>query len=100
MTLLSATSPYAKEPRYWDARTGAVFFGPRAPVTLPPAEDDTLHTWREGDRLGLLAHEAWGDAKLWWLLCDLNDVVDPWAIEVGTVLRIPSRARVELVVFG
>lgn len=100
MTALLATSPWAREPRYWDAGTGAVFVGLRAPVRLAPAEDDTLLAWREGDRLGLIAHNAWGDAKLWWLLCDLNDIVDPFNIEVGAVLRVPSRARVELVVLG
>lgn len=100
MSTLLASSPWAHEPRYWDARTGEVFFGPRAPERLPPAADDVRHTWAEGDRLGLIAHEAWCDANLWWLLADLNDVVDPDDIPVGTILRVASRARVELVVLG
>lgn len=95
-----ATSPWAREPRYWDGRTGETFFAPRLPVRLVPSPDDTMHEWRDGDRLGLLAYRAWGDATLWWLVCDLNDVLSPFDIAVGTRLRLPSRARVELALLG
>lgn len=72
-----------------DARDVAVFHGPRQPTQLVLLPEDTLHTWREGDRLVLIAHEVWDDAKPWWLVCDLNDIVDPGGIEVGTRLRVP-----------
>lgn len=100
MSTPSVFSPYARERPFYDAVARETFYGPRLPVELAPAPDDTFHTWREGDRLPLLAHRHWGEPRLWWLLCDLNDLVDPEDLEVGTVLRIPSRARVEALVLG
>ena len=97
---VSVYSAWAKRRPYFDAVTGATFYGPRPPLALDPAEDDTFHTWRDGDRLGAVATAAWGEPRLWWVICDVNDLVDPFAVPVGTVLRLPSRARVELAVLG
>lgn len=94
------SSPWANETPLRDGRTGTVFYAPRAPVVLPPASDDTFYTWREGDRLPTLAASAWGDPTLWWVLCDVNAIADPFAIAAGTVLRLPSRARVAMEVWG
>jgi hypothetical protein len=91
---------YARRVVYYDAPTGVSFYGPRPPVALPPAADDTVHVWRAGDRLARIATDAWGAPQLWWLICDLNEIVDPFAIAVGARLRLPSRARVELEIFG
>lgn len=93
-------SPFAKERPLFDAVAGTTFYGPRAPVSLSAAADDTFHAWAEGDRLPTVAHRAWGTPLLWWLVCDLNGIVDPFDIATGTVLRLPSRARVELTVLG
>lgn len=89
-------SPYAGQPIYLDMTTGERFYAPRLPRTLPPSTDDATVEWRDGMRLTGLAHEQYGSVLLWWVACDLNDVVDPFAIAPGTVLRLPTRARVEL----
>jgi hypothetical protein len=93
-------SAYASRPQYFDAVKGELFYGPRPPVDLPPASDDAYYVTREGDRLSKIAFDAWGAPQLWWLVADLNDLVDPFLVPVGTRLRLPSRARVELEVFG
>lgn len=52
--------------------------------------------WRvdAGDRLDLLAHRALGDAALWRLIAEANEIDDPAAFpsreQVGTVLVIPD----------
>lgn len=100
MALIGVYSAFAKERPRYDAVARTTFYGPRQARSLPPAGDDSYHVWREGDRLPLVAFKAWGTSRLWWLVCDLNEVVDPYAIEAGTRLRLPSRARVEMEVLG
>jgi nucleoid-associated protein YgaU len=35
-----------------------------------------------------------GDARNWWVIADLSNVVDPFSeLEVGAVLRVPSTQR-------
>lgn len=75
--------------------TGEVYHYLRIREALPPADDDERVVWRAGSRLERIARDAWGTPKLWWLLIDLNDLVDEWAIPVGTELRVPSRTRIE-----
>lgn len=90
------SSPWMNETALRDGRDGTVFYPPRAPVSLPLASDDTFYSWREGDKLPTLAMSAWGDPTLWWVLCDVNEIADPFAIAPGTVLRVPSRSRVAM----
>ena len=98
--MISLYSGFARRRPLYDATTREIFFGPRPPIVIPPAADDTFWTWSDGDRLGIVAHRTWANPSLWWVICDVNDVVDPYGIAVGTRLRLPSRARVELAVTG
>lgn len=97
---MSATSPFANAVVYRDPVTGARLHGLRAPLSLAPADDDGVHVWREGDCLEAVAELRLGDAALWWILADVNEVVDPFVIVVGTRLRLPSAAQVALEVLS
>lgn len=46
--------------------------------------------FREGDRIDLIAADHYGDARLWWVIADLNGdrFKDPLDIPPGTLLRI------------
>ena len=47
------------------------------------------YTWREGDRIDVLAARFYADATQWWRILDDNPhVVDPSNITPGTVLRV------------
>ena len=70
--------------------------GMRQRIDTTPRHDDRLHTVIEGDRLDLLAHRYLGDALLWWIICDYNDLFFPLALEPGLALRIPSREHVQM----
>jgi hypothetical protein len=50
----------------------------------------------DGDRIDLLAHRDLGNAKLWWIICDYNDLFFPLEITLGQVLRIPSEDHVNM----
>ena len=49
------------------------------------------HEWTEADRLDTLSRRYLGSTSLWWQIMDLNpEILDPFNIPYGTVLRIPS----------
>ena len=48
------------------------------------------YIWREGDRLDLMAHQIYGDARMWWAIADLNpEYLYPDEILPGSVVRLP-----------
>lgn len=50
----------------------------------------TEYTWKDNDRLDLLAYEAYGKPSFWWVIIEHNpEIKDLENIEPGTVLRIP-----------
>ena len=72
------------------------FLGTRPAIESKPRPDDRFHTVIEGDRVDLLAHRYLGQAYLWWIICDYNDLFFPLALEPGLALRIPSREHVQM----
>lgn len=97
---MSATSAFSRAVVFRDPATGARLHGLRAPLDLPPAGDDVVHVWREGDSLEAVAGTLFADPALWWIIADVNELADPFDIAVGTVLRVPSAARVALEVLS
>lgn len=69
---------------------GRECLGVRLPVEIPPRPDDRFHTVVTGDRLDVLAQRYLGDASLWWVICDCNNLPLPPRLMPGTFLRIPS----------
>ena len=72
------------------------FLGTRLPTEGKPRPDDRFHTVIEGDRVDLLAHRYLGQADLWWIICDYNDIFFPMELTPGTILRIPSAEHVSI----
>jgi hypothetical protein len=49
------------------------------------------YVWREKDRIDTVANTLLGSPSLWWRIMDFNpEVINPFVISVGTVLRIPN----------
>lgn len=49
------------------------------------------YVWREKDRIDLVANSLLGSPSLWWRIMDFNpELINPFSIPVGSVLRIPS----------
>ncbi len=96
--MIGADSRYAACVLYVDG--DQEFIGARQRIDTTPRPDDVFHTVVGGDRIDLLAYRYLGRADLWWVICDYNDVFFPLELEVGAVLRIPSRECVEMNVLG
>jgi nucleoid-associated protein YgaU len=69
--------------------------GPRQTILSSDPEARTIsytsYLVRDGDRIDLLAHRYLGQAALWWMIADANPEIHDWfALQTGTVLRIPS----------
>jgi hypothetical protein len=48
------------------------------------------YDWVETDRLDDLALQFLGSSDLWWQILDINpEILDPFAINPGTQIRIP-----------
>ena len=73
--------------------------GMRRMIDTTPRYDDRFHTVIDGDRLELLAHRYLVDFKLWWVICDYNDIFFPLELTPGTMLRIPSMDHLIMDIF-
>lgn len=58
--------------------------------------NDILHVVKDEDRLDLLAHEYFGDSRLWWVIAEFNNILWMFDLTVGTTLRIPSFERLNM----
>ena len=70
--------------------------GMRRCIDTTPRFDDCFHTVVDGDRIDLLAHRYLGNATLWWIICDYNDLFFPLELSPGQLLRIPSEDHVNM----
>lgn len=46
-------------------------------------------THKSENRLDIVAYEMYGYATYWWVIAMANDIIDPFNVSIGTVLRIP-----------
>jgi nucleoid-associated protein YgaU len=54
---------------------------------------DVFHRVSQGDRLDALAFRYLGNANLWWVIAEFNDIFWFQNVQVGQTLRIPSFDR-------
>jgi hypothetical protein len=49
-----------------------------------------LYTWKDGDTLAALSQQYGVGAKYWWEIMEINpEILDPFDITPGTILRVP-----------
>ena len=75
---------------------GIETLGTRQRIDTTPRPDDRFHTVLDGDRIDVIAHRYLGDARLWWIVADYNDLFFPLELEIGAVLRIPSMEHMSM----
>lgn len=95
--MIGKRSRYASSVLYVDGDNE--FLGTRKSIDSTPRSDDRFHTVEEGDRVDLLAYRYLGDASLWWVICDFNEINFPLELAPGRVIRIPSVEYVAMEVF-
>jgi hypothetical protein len=72
-----------------------VIFGLRQEVIVPDPTDKIVAVTQpfEG-KLDVLAYELYGNTELWWVIAELNQIVDPLTeIKLGLQLRVPTKER-------
>lgn len=47
-------------------------------------------TLREQNRLDVIAEDEYGDQRLFWVIALANDILDPFNVKKGTILKIPQ----------
>lgn len=59
-----------------------------------PSPKDKLHTIRDFDTLWDLAYDFYGNSKYWWIIADVNKIINPFELEVNSNLIIPDIDKV------
>lgn len=57
---------------------------------------DRYHILKQGENLTYLAHKYYGKPLYWYLIADVNEILNPLDIEIGTNLIIPNLERYNL----
>lgn len=89
MKKYSSKSPYAS------TKVTGSYLGPMQDRTIPKYGDDTVFTINKTYefRPDLLAHDLYGDSKLWWVFAQRNPnaLVNPLLdFAEGTTIRVPK----------
>jgi hypothetical protein len=51
---------------------------------------NAVYTWKDGDRIDLVAEALLGNPAMWWKIADVNpQLTNPMNIQVGTQIWIP-----------
>jgi len=46
------------------------------------------------DRLDIISTNVYGYSLYWWVIAMANNIIDPFDIPIGTVLRVPQLASI------
>lgn len=86
-----AGSPIVDENHYetWTDPTARDTMGPE----ILDGIDTVEHILSVGERLDGLAFKYFGDDEYWWVIALCNRIIDPFALTVGSKLRIPVDPR-------
>lgn len=55
----------------------------------PASVDVAYHVVEEGDSFETLAHRHLGSSELWWRIADVNPLIFPLSLEIGSTVLIP-----------
>lgn len=74
---------------------GEVVAGLQRPPTIKDASDLVYVVPPTGtNRFDLISQLFYGTPELWWLIAEVNDIVDPLTgVAPGTTIRVPTRER-------
>ncbi len=85
--MLLKTSRYKDARRFAPDAQGVLRCKGTRPRTIVAAVGVLEHVIQEGDRLDLLAHHYYSDARLWWRILDANP-----DLQSGVVFSLKERA--------
>ncbi len=62
----------------------------RFQIEFRPSDKDKLHPVTDYDNLSDIAFDHYGDSKYWWVIADVNNIMDPFTLTPNTNLIIPD----------
>ncbi len=94
---MNNTSRYNWSVLYIDKKNGD-FLGTRQPLNLKTHNSDIFHTVTEADskRIDLISYKYYKDVNLYWIIAEINNILNPLEIPIGTILRIPTYERIQM----
>lgn len=85
---LRRDNPYSKGVIYkFSDNTPALL---RGKLVYTESPKDQYYAIEVDDRLDTIAFKFYGNSKLWWVLADCNNIIDPFLLEVGSNIVIPN----------
>jgi hypothetical protein len=84
-------SRYGDTERLYDELNGVYYHETPNTVSIPLSETDTYVTVTQQttNRLDVIANNIYGYAPYWWIIAYANNIIDPYDVPEGTVLRCP-----------
>lgn len=69
-------------------------WGLRKALELLDGDQCTVYECKDGDTLPGIAFQAYQNEYLWWIIADVNDLLEPWNITMGQKLKVPAKATI------
>lgn len=84
-------SRYSTTRRITDDVSKKIFHETFNQYTIPETADDLYVTVSKisENRLDILATQFYGYPMYWWVLAMANNIIDPFNLEIGSVVRVP-----------
>lgn len=84
-------SRYQTTDRLFDSHIGVYYHSTVDKKEIPVTENDTYITVNRQteNRLDVIANIVYGFSPYWWIIAMANDIIDPFDVPCGTVLRCP-----------
>ncbi len=62
----------------------------RQPYQYRPSSKDRTHIIVEGERLDTIAFKYYDNSTLWYILADVNGIINPFDLTIGDEILIPE----------
>ena len=84
-------SRYSVVDRLYDSEVGTYYHSTVDKASIPESDNDTYITVdrQSTNRLDVIANRVYGFSPYWWVIAVANDIIDPFNVPYGTVLRCP-----------
>ena len=73
-------------------KTSSTYLETYNQVEIPETSEDQYHvvTESEVNRLDLISNKFYGTPNNWWMIAIANNFIDPFVVNEGAMIRIPS----------
>lgn len=90
------TSRYTNTERIEDNINGVEYHETYDKKDIPLSNADIYVTvdLKTKDRLDIISTNVYGYSLYWWVIAMANNIIDPFDIPIGTVLRVPQLASI------